>query len=236
MKKLYRLGGAAPFITISLYLTQFAIMALTRETYPVTSEQWFALFNRSPFLGLIYINALDGFSIAILGLLFLALWAFFKRAHPSQATIAACFALIGVTIFVATRGIMVSGTLSLSGQYAQAASANQRSQILAAGTAVMSITRATPETFGFLFLAISGSLFSSLFLQSEVFENWLGYLGLGALVFTLMNDLSLIFFPAVAPILMIVNGVGWFVWWIFVGRVLSRLAGAAGDMPGEGYP
>jgi hypothetical protein len=223
MKKLFQIGGMAPFVTIALYLTQITIIAITGEHYPITPEEWFALFNRSSFLGLIYINALDGFSISILGLLFLGLWTAFKETHPSRATIALYFALIGVAIFVATRGVMVTGTLSLSRQYALAASAEERNQLLAAGAAVMNITRATPETFGFLFLAIAGGLFSLDFFNHERFGNWLGYLGIVALALTVLNDLSLIFLPTAAPMLMILNGLSWFIWWITAGLTLRRI-------------
>lgn len=224
MNRLMRIGSVAPWFTIMLYMTQFAIIAVIREPYPAAPEAWFALFNRSAFLGLIYLNALDGFSIAIIGLLFLALWAAFKETNPSRATIAIYFALIGVSVFVATRGIMVTGTLHLSRKYALAATSAEESMLLAAGAALMNVTRATPETFGFLFLALAGVQFSLLILKSNLFRHWLGYLGVGALVATLLNDVSLIFFPAAASALMIVNGLSWFIWWVGAGHSLRRHA------------
>jgi hypothetical protein len=223
MKKLLRIGGIAPFVTISFYLTQFAIIALAMERYPVTTVEWFTMFNRSNFLGLVYLNALDGFSIAVLGLLYIGLWAAFKGDQPAHAHIALYLAVIGVSIFVATRGIMVTGTLSLSQQYAAVTTAEARSQLLAAGAAVMNITRATPETFGFLFLAFSGALFSALFLVHDHFKNWLGYLGFAALGLTALNDLSLAFYPSAAPVLMILNGLSWFTWWIATGLTLRKV-------------
>jgi hypothetical protein len=73
-KSLYRIGGVAPLIALAFYLTQMLVIAFG-EAYPATIEDWFSLFQRSKVLGLLYLNALDVFSIAFLGTMFLALYS-----------------------------------------------------------------------------------------------------------------------------------------------------------------
>lgn len=221
---LCRIGAAAPFVTLALYLLQFAIIGLVRETYPVTPEQWFNLFNRSTFLGLIYLNAFDPLSIAILGLLFLALAAALWEPDPSRMAIAAFVALLGVASFVTHRGTLMTGALNLSEAYGHAATLSERASIVGGGWAVLSSTRATPETLGFLFLAVAGALFSLQMLRDPRFPRAIAYLGLSGLAFTLLNHLSLLFVRVIAPPLMIVSGLSWFTWWILVALRLRRLA------------
>ncbi|MBN1136721.1 MAG: hypothetical protein JXM73_09045 [Anaerolineae bacterium] len=43
---------------------------------------WFALFQHSKLLGLFTLNALDILSIALMGVMFLALYAALKHADP----------------------------------------------------------------------------------------------------------------------------------------------------------
>lgn len=220
-KQLYRIGGVAPFIVLILYLSQFLIF-FSGEAYPLTAVGWFKLFQRSKILGLFFLNALDIFSIAMLGLMYLALCVTLRRTNPSQIVIATFFAFLGVAVFVSSRVAMVSGMLSLSEQYATAVTEAQRSQILAAAQVVTSLSRATPETFGFLFMAIAGLVYSIVILQSKNFSKLIGYLGILAFTFTLANDISLIIAPSVAAFIMPINGSLWLLWWILVGLRLFK--------------
>jgi hypothetical protein len=76
-KCLYRIGAVAPLVTLAFYLTQVLAIVfgeLAGEPYPTTASDWLSLFQSSKVLGLLYLNALDVFSIAILGVMFLALY------------------------------------------------------------------------------------------------------------------------------------------------------------------
>jgi hypothetical protein len=163
---------------------------------------------------LININALDGFSIAILGHLVLALWATFRDYDLTYSRIAGLLALVGATSFISTRAIMVTGTLTLCDLFSVAKTEMVRASLLAVGWAVTSIARGTPETFGFLLMAIAGFLFSLLILRTKLFKEWVGYLGCVALLLTLANQLLVVIAPSLAPVLMILNGLAWFGWWV----------------------
>ena len=223
LKSLYRIGGAAPLVTLTIYLSQLLIIIVSGVTYPTTPESWFALFQQNPLLGLIFLNAFDVFSIAILGLMFLALYVALRCTNPSYMAVATFFAFLGVAVFVSARAEMVTATLSLSNQFAIATTEAERSQILAAGHAVMALSRATPETLGFFFITIASLIISTVILQSSTFSKMIAYLGILGSIIVLANDISIVIAPSIATILMPLSGLVWLVWWILVGQKLLRL-------------
>jgi hypothetical protein len=136
--------------------------------------------------------------------------------------VATFFAFLGVAVFVSARAEMVTATLSLSNQFAIATTEVQRSQILAAGHAVMTLSRATPETLGFFFITIAGLIISVVILQSGTFSKMIAYLGILGSVIVLANDISIVIAPSMATILMPLSGLVWLIWWILVGQKLLR--------------
>jgi hypothetical protein len=223
LKSLYRIGGVAPLVTLTVYLGQLLIIIVSGVTFPATPESWFALFQQNTLLGLVFLNAFDVFSIAILGLMFLALYFALRETDPSYMVVASFFAFLGIAVFVSTRALMVSGTLNLSGLYAAATTTVQKSQILTAWLTITSPTRATPETTGFLFVAIAGLIISTVILRGKVFNNAIAYVGITGFIITLANQISIIVAPAIATILMPLNGLAWLIWWILVSRKLLQL-------------
>jgi len=220
-KSLYRIGGVAPLIALAFYLTQ--MLVTIGEAHPATVEDWFSLFQRSKVLGLLYLNALDVFSIAILGTMFLALYVALKRTNESYMAIAAFFALLGIAVFVSLRADAVSASLSLSGQYAAATTEAHRAQILAAGQAMTAPVRATPQTIGFLFIAVASLIISIVMLRSKVFNTATAYLGILAGIVTFADHMCVVVAPSIAGILMPIDGLLWLIWWILASRGLFRL-------------
>ena len=227
-KTLYRVGAIAPLVALAFYFFQMIVIIMTTAIsgtpYPATIVDWYTLFHRNILLGLIYINALDIFSIAFLGTMFLALYIALKRYNPSVIVIAAFFAFLGIAVFVASRTEMVSAILSLSEQYAAATTEVQRSQLLAAGQATNAPIRATTETAGFLFIAVAGSLISTVILRSSTFHKTTAYVGIAAGLFTFTNDICLVLAPPLAAALMPVNSLLWLVWWGMISAGLFKLA------------
>jgi hypothetical protein len=221
-KTLYQAGALAPLITLAFYTFQMVIMGFG-EALPATMADWFLLFQRNKILGLIYLNALDPFSIALLGMMFLALYMALGRDNQSLMAIAAFFAFLGIAVFVSTRAAAVSATLTLSDQYAAATTEVQKSQILTAGQAIHSTVRATPETVGFLFMAIAGLIISLVILRSETFGQATAYVGILGSVITLADHISLIMAPSMAGILMPLNGLLWLIWWLMISVGLFKL-------------
>ena len=221
-KGLYKAGAVAPLITISIYLIQLLVIILG-EAYPTTIIDWFSLFQRNKILGLFYINAFDIFSIALLGIMFLALYIALRRYNESYMAIAVFLVFLGITVFVSARAELVPAFISLSNQYAAATTEAGRVQLLAAGQAINSLGRATPETTGFLFMAIAGLIISVVILQNGTFSKGTAYVGILGSGFTFANHLSLIIAPTIAAILMPISGLLWLIWWLLVSRGLFKL-------------
>ena len=225
-RRLYRIGTLAPLVTLAFYLTEVLAIIfgeLAGEPYPITAGDWLLLFQRSKALGLLYLNALDVFSIAILGVMFLALYMALRRASESYMAIAALFAFVGIAAFVSSRADAVSASLTLSGRYAAVTTELQRAQILAAWQAVEAPIRATPQSMGFLFIAIAGLITSAVMLQGKVFGKVNAYVGILAGVVTLADHVCIVVAPSIAGILMPIDGLLWFVWWLLSSRGLFRL-------------
>lgn len=221
LKNLYLVGGAAPLVTLVFYLSEFIFIRW--DQYPASTEAWFLLLQRSKLLGLFYLNALDIFSIALLGIMFLALYMALKPTYPAAMLVAAFFGVLGVGVFVTPRVAMLS-LLPLSDQYAVATSAARQAQLLAAGEALGALGTATPQTIGFLFMAVGVLIISVVMLQGRLFSKITAWWGILASLCTLADHISLILAPGLVTALMIASGLFWIPWWVMIGLGLFRLA------------
>jgi hypothetical protein len=221
LKTLISVGAAAPLLTFVFYVSEFLFIPWDR--FPTSTEEWFALFQRSKLLGLFYLNALDIVSITLLGMMFLALYVVLKQINESRMIIATFFGLLGVTAFVVPRVLMLS-MLPLSDRYVAATTEIERVRLLAAGETLGALGTPTPQTIGFLFMAIGVFLISLVMLKSERFSKITAYLGVVASLFTFADQISIVSVPALATPLMIISGLFWIPWWLLISRSLFQVA------------
>jgi hypothetical protein len=223
---LYRAGAVAPLIALAFYLVEFSLL-IVGEPYPADVEGWYALVQQSKLLALWYLNALDIISFVLLGIMFLALYVALRRVDPSWTLIALYLALLGAAVFVVPRALHLS-LLPLSDLHAAATTETQRTIYLAAGEALSQVSSATPQTLGFLLMAAAGMILSFVVLRSDapgrLFGKAVAYVGIVGFVAALANFVSRLLAPDVAAVVMPVNGLLWFVWWILVSVGLFRLA------------
>ena len=235
-KSLIRVGGVAALIAGVLFRRNIAaeIGLFSTQKPPLTVGDWFALLQSNRLLGLTYLNIFDIVNYALVGLMFLALYAVLKRTNKSYMAIATTLALLGIAVYFASNTAF--SMLSLSDQYAAATTEAQRAILLAAGEAMLVINRFTdlgsnPGTGGYislLLIAAAGMITSFVMLRSDVFNRATAYMGILANGFDLaycmafitlpMVDselLALIFLPAAGLLLMI--------WHIMVGWRLYQL-------------
>jgi hypothetical protein len=218
----------APLIALLFYLIEFSIL-FVGSPYPTTIEGWYALIQRSKLLGLWYLNALDILSFALLGIMFLALFMALRRVRPSWMLIALYIALLGVVVFVVPRVLHLS-LLPLSDLHAAATTDAEQAIYLAAGEALSQVSTATPQTLGFLFMAVAGLITSIVILHSRfvarsiALSKAMGYVGIAGFVAALANFGGRLLAPGIAEILMPINGLLWFIWWILAAVNLFRLA------------
>lgn len=221
-RTLYRLGGVAVLLTLTFYVSQFVLIRW--DDYPASTEQWYALFERSRLLGLFYMNALDILSVTLLGVMLLALRAALMSAAPSWMTVAGYFGFLGVGVFVVPRVAMLS-MLPLGDRYTVATDQLARTRLLAAGDTLGTLGTPTPHTIGFLFIAVAVFVMSIVMLrEGRLFRRIVPWFGILAGAATFVNHLSLLLLPSLATPLMIAGGLFWLPYWLLIGLGLLRLA------------
>jgi hypothetical protein len=228
---LYRIGAVAPLIALALYASQFLIL-IFGDPFPTTIESWYALFQRNKLLGLWYLNALDIVSIALLGIMFLALYVALRRVRPSWMLIALYFALLGVVVFVVPRALTLA-MAPLSDLHAAATAEAQRTMYLTAGEALSQASTATPQTLGFLLMAVAGLIISVVILRSRSFGRATGFVGIVGFVLALANYITWLIAPSIAAMLVPLNGFAWLVWWLMISTGLFKLARDISDQEAD---
>jgi hypothetical protein len=225
-RTLYWAGAVAPIVAIVFYLIEFSILVFG-EPYPTTIEGWYALVQRSKLLTLWYLNALDILSFMLLGIMFLALYVSLRRVRPAWMLIAVYLAQLGVVVFIVPRVLHLS-LLPLSDLHAAATTEAQKTIYLAGGEALSQVSSATPQTLGFLLMAAAGMIISVVGrqsgMQSRPFRKVVAYVGIVGFAAALANYVSRLLAPDIAAMVMPINGLLWFAWWILVSVSLFRLA------------
>jgi hypothetical protein len=222
-KTLYRAGGIAPLVTLLLYVIEALLIRWDR--YPTNVEEWFALFSEGRFLGLFYLNALDIISIGLLAPMFLALYVALREQNRSIALIGAGVGFMGVPVFIAPRGMMVTAALTLSERYANATSSGEQTELMRAYLAFDVSGTATTQTVGFLLIAIGVVVISIAMLRSKDLSRVAGILGIIAGCLTIADFVRTVIDPSLGFALMIASMPVWMAWWIIVSVVLLRRGG-----------
>lgn len=233
---LYKIGGMAALLAGVLFRRNLAaeIGLLSQHKAPVTVSDWFALLQSNRLLGLAYLNIFDIVNYALVGLMFLALYAALRRGNQSYMAIATTFGFLGIAVYFASNTAF--SMLSLSEQYAGAITEAQRSMYLAAGEAMLVLNRFSdpgshPGTGGYislLLIALAGMMTSVVMLRSDLFNRATAYLGILASTFDLAYCIAYACVPAVGSELLVLlfipaAGLFWMIWHIMVGWRLYQL-------------
>ena len=242
---LYRAGGLAALAAGLLFRRNIAaeVGLFAAEEAPVAVSDWFALLHGNRLLGLVYLNVLDVVNYALLALTFLALYAALRRAKSLMA-IATPLALLGIGVYLASNTAF--SMLSLAEQYAGATAEAERTQLLAAGQALLALNRFSspgghPGAAGYasqFLVATAGLMASVAMLRSGLFHRVTAYVGIAAAALDLAYCLVYAFVPAVdseilAVALIPAAGLLLMVWHILLGQRLVRLGRAAVPLPAQ---
>jgi len=228
-KSLYRVGGVAALIAGVIFRRNLGpeISLFSAQKQPDTIIDWFTLLQNNRILGLSYLNLFDIVDYALVGLMFLALYAALRRANKSYMAIATTLGFVGMAIYFASNTAF--SMLSLSDQYAAATTDAQRSMFLAAGQAVLAINnrgaiyQGTGIYVSFLLLAVAGLMVSAVMLRSSIFGRVTAYVGILASAFDLAYCITFAFVPAMTVYLLSAAGLFLMIWHILIGRRLYQL-------------
>ncbi len=239
-KSLYKVGGVAALIAGALFRRNIAaeISLFGQPRAPVTVEDWFTLLQNNRLLGLTYLNIFDLVNYALVGLMFLALYAVLQRLNKASMTIVMVACLAGIAIYFASNTAF--SLLALSDQYAAAITDTERSILLAAGQALLAINRFSlgshPGSGGYmslLLIALAGLIVSAVMLRNNLFNRATACVGILAGTLDLAYCVAFVFVPStnagrLAIYFIPASGFFLMIWHILVGWRLYQL-GKRGD-------
>lgn len=224
-KSLYKVGSAAAFIAAALLLVEIVVFTIWPQ--PGDAAGYFLLFQDSKLIGLLDFYLLEFFTYILFVPVFLALYAAIRRANESYMALALVLAVAGVAVFLATNNPF--SMLSLSNQYAAAATEVQKELYLAAGQAILVNTnQRAVEGFnmGFFLLSTAGLIISIVMLRSKIFGKTIAYIGILTFAGSLIDYVRVIFWPSLTLFLLIIavySGFMLLVWLVMIARRLLQL-------------
>jgi hypothetical protein len=178
--------------------------------------------SKQQLLGVSLLNIFDVVNYALVGIMFLGLYVTLKQTNRDFMALAATLGLVGTAVYLASNTAF--SMLSLSNQYATAATETEKTTFLAAGQTLLAMGQSTGVYTSLLLVAVAGFITSVVMLKSKVFGKVTAYVGIlaGALdliycvtTFAFMPELDALFLASAGLCLMI--------WHILAGRKLYQL-------------
>jgi hypothetical protein len=231
---LFRVGGAAALLCAVMYIITLVVYipANLAAPPPETVLEWFTVFQDSPVTGLFFLGLGDVIIMLLWGPMVLALFAVLNKSNRTWSLIATVFVFVGMAVFITTNTAF--SMLSLSQEYANAVTEAEKFIFLAAGQAMLAVTRGTGHLYlGMQLVWLAGLILSVIMLRSKAFSKataWVGILGLGLLVVGIIGGghyTSTGEYTAVQGIIIAVQYIGGgllsLAWYILVGLRLLKL-------------
>ena len=216
-KELYWLSGIGAIVS-EVVLILGAVLFFIWPYAPgrLTTEEVFALLRNNPVGGAVSLDLLLLVGNVVALLLFLALFVSLRPVNPSYALVALGMGLIAVALIVPARPIVEM--FNLSGKYA-AADAAAKSNILAAGDAVLAMFDGTSWAANTILGGLSLLISSILMLRSERYNRLTGYVGI------IVNIAVCSFFIPVVGIYLLALAVpGYILWYALLAAAFFRAA------------
>jgi hypothetical protein len=230
---LCKIGGVAALLCVLSYLIASVILIPANRAGPppATPFDWFTFFQTSPITGLFYLGLADVVIMLLWGPLSLALYAALKQSNRTWSLIATSFVFVGMAVYLATN--VAFSMLSLSQQYALAATGAEKASVLAAGQALVALSQGTGGQYLGMPLAwFAGVILSVVMLRSTTFSKataWVGIVGLGLLIasvpfagYTTAGPMTAVV-SAIVAVTYMGGGLLSLAWYILVGRSLLKL-------------
>jgi len=216
---LCRAGGVAAFILLAYSLATMVQLVVFGGA-PATAGEAFDLLRGNRMVGLLRLDLPTVLALPFYYVLFLGLFAALRRTGEVYPMVSTALAFVGVTLIFAAPGAL--SMLALSERYSAAKTELARSQLQAAGEAIMAadMWHGTAAFMGGLLLQSGTVLVSLVMLRGNVFSKTIAYIGIVAHGL----DLAHILLPSFGIVLMAIAGPLYLIWFPLVGRRLLQLA------------
>lgn len=206
---LYKASGVAALLSALFFPIQIIVFILNPP--PSTVAGWFALFQNNYLVGLLDLDLLLIVDQALAILIFIGLFIALFRFNPSFATIGAALGLASTLLFIATNPAFAM--LSLSDQYAAAATEAQRLTLLAAGQAVITGWQGSAFQASYILGSIAPVIISLVMLRCKLFSKATAYLGIASNVIALG-----LYVPKIGTYISVSSVVLLWAWYILLAR------------------
>lgn len=221
-KDLCKIGGAAAWMQLACLLIMFIVIPVFGGK-PGTVEEYFTMLQDNKLVGLLRLDLLTVILLFFFAVMFFGIYAALRQTNGAYAALATILVFTGVTLSLATDSTF--SLLHLSDQYAAATTDLQRSQLLAAGEAVIA-SEMWHSTAGYLagiLLQGTGVFLSIIMLRSKMFSKGAVYAGILANGFDLIQHVIHPFAPSISATLLMMAGPFYLIWYPLLGRDLLRL-------------
>ena len=227
---LCRVGGIATVILI-VYSLATIVQVVLLGGQPASAAEAFSLLEHHRIIALLRLDLPTILVMPLYYLLFLGLFASLYRTNPAHVILATLLVFMGVTLALATPAAL--SMIPLSDKYAAATKEAARSQLVAAGEAILAsdIWHATGAFVGGILTQCGAVLICIVMLRGKVFGKITAYLGIVMYGLDLVHILCAPFWPSAGFVLMAVAGPLYPVWFFLVGRRLLVL-GRTGSISG----
>ncbi len=221
-KKACKTGGVAALLQLLCGLvTMVVVFGVGPE--PATAQEYFDLLQNNRLVGLIRMDFASVLTVGLYTLTLFGLYAALKQGQRASMALAVALGFAGAVLWLGKHSAF--SMIWLSDQYAAAGTELQRSQLLAAGQAVIAsdMWHSTGGFMSGIFLQGATTLISFLMLRSRVFSKATAWVGILAHGFDLAHVLFIVFVPLIGQWLMVIAGPLYPVWFFMVGRRLLQL-------------
>lgn len=235
-KSLYIAGGVAAILAVAVFRRNFGVELHTFDGFgifdvpvewPITAQEWFALLQNDPFVGLVLFGIVDLVNYVLVGIIFLALYGALRRVNRAAMLVATAFCFVAIAVYFASNQSFAM--LSLSSKYAAAATNAEMDKLLAAGEALLAIHDPGSLYQGIgiyasLFLVLAAGLIVSIvMLKSPVFNKATAIMGILANGIALLYFVALVFSPEIVWIPHTISAPLRLVWYILIAIKLLQL-------------
>ena len=222
IKSLCKAGGIASFVFILYSLITMVILTVFGGQ-PTTAIESFTLLQTNRILGLLRMDLLTVIFIPLYFLIFLGIFLALNGKDNAWSIIALISVFVGVTLLLATPSVF--SLMNLSDKYAMATTETQRSQLIAAGEAILAsdMWHGTGAIIGGFLIQISALIFSFVMLRGKVFNKFTAYVGIITHGLDFAHLIFLLVIPTIGITLMAIAGTLYLLWFPLIGVRLIQI-------------
>ena len=223
--RICKIGGITALLQVIAPIFTIAI-AFMIGGEPATAEECFQLFQQNRLTGILRLDIVSIISMTLYYGTFLGMYAGLRKEKGAFALFGTIFAFIGITLWLSSNSVF--SMIYLSDQYLKATTDVMRSQLIAAGTAVLA-SNMWHSTAAFVtgYLLLGSALYISiLMLKSGTFGKVIGIIGIFANGLDLLHIIIGPLLPDISVVLMVIGGTFYLPWFLLIGLRLLKLARA----------